>query len=292
MTILQSIFLGIVQGITEFLPVSSSGHLAILRNLFGIDTDGGLLFEVLLHFGTLVSICIVFRKDLLRMLREAVCMFFDICGNVKIWYSNRKDQDAKRYKKIVHNNYRKFVVMVLVSTIPTGIIGYVSRELVEIANTTLIAPGVCLILTAGLLLVADVTESGEKVPRDISYSSAFMVGIAQGLSALPGLSRSGTTIAACLMSGYEKRFAVRYSFIMSIPAILGAVVLELGQMGSETVAFSQVAIYLAGALAAGMVGYFCIRKMLIVVRKKKFKGFALYCLAVGVVAIAGHFVIQ
>lgn len=290
MTILQSVFLGIVQGVTEFLPVSSSGHLAILKNLFGIETDGGLLFDVLVHLGTLVAIFVVFRKDLLRMLGETINMLIDVVCNVKILLHNRKEHDARRYKKIVHNNYRKFVVMVLVSTIPTGIIGYVSRELVAIADTTLIAPGVCLILTAGLLLVADVTESGRSIPKDSSYTSAFLIGIAQGLSALPGLSRSGTTIAACLMSGYDKRFAVKYSFIVSIPAILGAAILEVSQIGSDSVAFSQLAIYLVGAVAAGGTGYFFIKKMLIIVRKKKFKGFAVYCLIVGIVAIAGHFI--
>lgn len=292
MTILQSVFLGIVQGVTEFLPVSSSGHLAILRNLFGIETDGGMLFDVLLHFGTLTSIVIVFRRDLMRMLGESIHMLIDLVYNAKILMHNKKEQDARRCKKIVHNNYRKFVVMVLFSTIPTGIIGYVSRELVAIADTTLIAPGVFLILTACLLLVADVVETGKKVPKDISYTSAFTIGIAQGLSVFPGLSRSGTTIAACLMSGFDKRFAVRYSFIVSIPAVLGAMILEIGQIGSNPVAFSQIAIYLAGAVAAGATGYFFIKKMLVIVRKKQFKGFAVYCLIVGIIAITGHFMMR
>ncbi len=292
MTIFQSVFLGIVQGVTEFLPVSSSGHLAILKNLFGIETDGGLLFDVFVHLGTTAAIFLVFRKDLLRMLGATIRMLADVVYNIKILLHNKREQDARRYKKIVHNNYRKFVMMVLVSTVPTGIIGYVSGELVEIADTTLIIPGICLILTSCLLLVADVTESGRRIPKDISYTSAFVVGIAQGLSVLPGLSRSGTTITACLMSGFDKRFAVKYSFIVSIPAILGAVILELGQIGSDAVAFSQIAIYLAGAIAAGLTGYFFIKKMLIIVRKKHFKGFAVYCLIVGIVAITGYFMLR
>lgn len=290
MSVLQSIFLGIVQGITEFLPISSSGHLAVLRNLFGIEIEGGMLFDVLLHLGTLVAVFFAFRKDLFRMFREAVNMVLDLTYNVNIFAHNKKEQDARRYKKIVHNNYRKFVAMVLISSIPTGVIGYVSQDLVEIAGTTLIAPGVCLILNAGLLLVADVVESGKRVPKDISFTNAFIIGIAQGLAVLPGLSRSGTTIAACLLSGYDRRFAVKYSFIMSIPAIIGAAILEISQISSEGVAASQIAIGLIGAVFAGVVGYFCIKRMLIIVKKKRFKAFSAYCLLIGIIAIVGHFI--
>lgn len=292
MSIFQSLFLGIVQGITEFLPVSSSGHLAILSNLCGIETDGGILFDVLLHLGTMAAVFFVFRKDLGRMTAETIRMIADVIYNGKIFLHNRKEQDARRYRKIVHNNYRKFIVMILMSLIPTAIIGYVSRELVDIAGTTLIVPGVCLILTAALLLVADVVESGKKVPKDVTYTSAFMIGIAQGISVLPGISRSGTTITACLLSGYDRRFAVKYSFIMSIPAILGAMILEVGRIPSLNVSFTQILIYLCGAVVAGLTGCFCIRKMLIVVRKKHFRGFSVYCLIAGIVAIAGHFVMR
>ena len=289
MSVLQSIFLGFVQGVTEFLPVSSSGHLAIIRNLFGIETDGGMFFDVLLHLGTMVAIFMVFRKDIVRMLLESVHIVMDMIYNLKILVHNKKEQDAKRYKKIIHNNYRKFVVMILVSTVPTAIIGCTAQELVSIAGTTLMAPGVCLILNAGLLLVADVVESGKKIPKDVTFTNAFVVGIAQGLAVLPGLSRSGTTIAACLMNGFDRRFAVKYSFIMSIPAIIGACILEFSQVTVQSIAFSQIAVYLIGAIVAGLVGYFCIRKMLVVVRKKQFKVFSLYCLLIGILAIAGHF---
>ncbi|EET61612.1 putative undecaprenyl-diphosphatase UppP [Marvinbryantia formatexigens DSM 14469] len=290
MSILQSIFLGIVQGLTEFLPVSSSGHLVILQNFLGIGNDDTLLFDVLLHFGTVIVIICVFRKDILRMLLESLRMLADVVYNIQTRLHNRREQDAKRCRKIVHNNYRRFVVQVLVSAIPTAVIGYAARDLVSIASQTLIVPGVCLILNAGLLLVADVTEAGHRIPKDVSYTNAFMIGVAQGLSTLPGLSRSGTTIAACLLSGFEKKFAVKYSFIMAIPAILGAAVLELFRVDYSRLAISQFFIYLAGAAAAGITGYFCIRKMLVIVRRKRFKGFAVYCLILGIVAIAGYYI--
>ena len=149
MSIIQAIILGIVQGITEFLPVSSSGHLAIIQNIFHIQTDGGLFFDVMLHLGTLVAIFVVYRKDILRMIVETVNMCGDIIYNLKSYIQNQRSYSALRYRKIVKNNYRKFVVLVLVSTIPTGIIGYIGKGMVEKASATLIVPGICLIHFAG-----------------------------------------------------------------------------------------------------------------------------------------------
>ena len=292
MTFIQSVFLGIIQGITEFLPVSSSGHLSILRNLFGIRTDGGLLFDVMVHLGTVIAICVVFRRDVLRMIGETIRMVSDIWANGSVLIHNKKEKDARRYKKILHNNYRRFVVMVLCATIPTAVIGYAARDLVTLASDSLLAPGIGLILTAVFLIIADVSENGKKIPKDISFTNSFLVGIAQGISTLPGLSRSGTTIAACLISGYDKRFAVKYSFIMAIPAILGAACLEIGQVFSSRISLSQFFVYLAGALTAGVVGYFSCRKMLTIVRKKKFRGFAVYCLILGSISIIGYVVMR
>lgn len=288
MTIIQSVFLGIIQGITEFLPVSSSGHLTILQNLCGIQTDGGLLFDVMLHIGTVVAICIVFRRDILRMIGETVRMINDLGKNISVFFHNKKDQDARRYKKILHNNYRRFVVMVICATIPTGIIGFAAQDLIALASESLLAPGIGLIMTAILLIISDAVETGNKIPKDISFTSSFLIGIAQGLSTLPGLSRSGTTIAACLISGYDKRFAVKYSFIMAIPAILGAACLEISQIGGSNVSISQFFIYLVGAVVSGTVGYFCMKKMLTIVRKKKFRGFAIYCLILGCISLIGY----
>jgi undecaprenyl-diphosphatase len=291
MTVLQAILLGIIQGITEFLPVSSSGHLAILQNIFHIETEGSMFFDIMLHVGTLVAIFVVYWKDILRMIVETINICIDLIGNLKIWIANRRDDEALRYKRIIHNNYRKFVVLVIVSTIPTAVIGYAAKSLVSAASETLIVPGVCLLLTGVLLMVADYTESGTKIPRDVSYSNGFFIGIAQGISTLPGLSRSGTTITACLLSGFDRRFAVKYSFIMSIPAVLGAAVLEIKDAAAESMSFGLVGCSILGAVVAGLVGYVCIKVMLAVVRKKKFKGFAIYCFALGLIAIVAHFVI-
>ena len=178
--------------------------------------------------------------------------------------------------------------MVICATIPTGIIGFAAQDLIALASKSLLAPGIGLIMTAILLIISDAVETGNKIPKDISFTSSFLIGIAQGLSTLPGLSRSGTTIAACLISGYDKRFAVKYSFIMAIPAILGAACLEISQIGGSNVSISQFFIYLVGAVVSGIVGYFCMKKMLTIVRKKKFRGFAIYCLIVGSISIIAY----
>ena len=137
----------------------------------------------------------------------------------------------------------------------------VGKDVVEMASEILLIPGICLILTAVLLFIADHAKDGDKLPKGVTYTNAFGVGIAQGIATLPGLSRSGTTITACLLSGFNRNFAVKYSFLMSIPAILGALVLELKD-------------YTAAALSG--------------VRRKKFTGFAIYCLIVGVISIGGY----
>ncbi|MCR5160935.1 MAG: undecaprenyl-diphosphate phosphatase [Lachnospiraceae bacterium] len=289
MTVLQSIFLGIVQGLTEFLPVSSSGHLAIFQNIFHIDTGSSILYDILLHVGTLLVVLIVYWKDIWKLILEFFGMVADIFRNIRIWFENRNAITLTPYKNIVGTNYRKFVILLIVSTIPTGIIGVLGKKLIADASATLIIPGICLIITGILLLISDRAENCVKIPKDVSYKEGVIIGIAQGFATLPGLSRSGTTITACLLCGLNRSFAVKYSFILSIPAILGAAVFEIGDAAAETITAGMVGTYLAGMIAAAIVGYVCIRTMLVIVRKRKFKYFAFYCFAIGIVSIIGQF---
>lgn len=291
MTILESILLGIVQGITEFLPVSSSGHLAIFQNIFHVDTEGSMLFDIMLHLGTLVAVFIVYHRDIWKMIVEALRMIGDMFSNLRIFILNRIHKTSLRYKRIIHNSYRKFVVLILVSTVPTGILGVLGKDLVAQASETLLIPGICLLITGVLLLIADLTKEGRKLPKSVSYRDGIIIGTAQGLATLPGISRSGTPIATCILCGLDRKFAVKYSFILSIPAILGAAVLEIGDVIAEPIDMGQLGIYAVGMVFAGLVGYVCIKTMLIVVRSKKFKYFSWYCFAVGLIAIAGHFLI-
>lgn len=291
MTVIESILLGIVQGVTEFLPVSSSGHLSILQNIFHIETNGSMLFDIMLHLGTLVAVFIVYRKDIWKMIVEALCMARDICWNLKTLTLNKIHKTELKYRRIVQNSYRKFVVLILVSTIPTGILGVLGKDLITAASETLLIPGICLLITAVLLLMADTAKGGKRMPKDTSYRSGLIIGTAQGIATLPGLSRSGTTIAACVLCGLDRKFAVKYSFILSIPAILGAAVLEIKDVIAEPIEMGQLGIYAIGTVFAAVVGYICIKTMLVVVRNKKFKYFSCYCFIVGVIAIAGHFLI-
>ena len=292
MSLLQAIFMGIIQGLTEFLPVSSSGHLALFKILFNVNTDTGLLYDVLLHVGTLAAICVVYYKDLAKMIVEGVCLIRDAFVNVGIFFKNLSREDKQAYRRVVNSSYRKFVMLVIVSTIPTGIIGVFGKDAVELASEILIVPGICLIITAILLFIVDRLPQGEKLPRQVTYTNAFAIGIAQGIATLPGLSRSGTTITACLLSGFNRKFAVKYSFIMSIPAILGSLVLELKDFGGMHVTGTEICYYIIGRVVAAVVGYICIKTMLVIVRKKKFTIFSIYCLVVGIISVAGYFYVS
>lgn len=290
MSFLEAVVMGVIQGLTEFLPVSSSGHLALFQILFKVETDTGILFDVLLHLGTLIAIFVAFYKDILRMIGEGFAIIGDFFRNVRIFFGNVIHREDNPYYKLIDNSYRKFVMLIIVSTIPTGIIGYVAADLVEAATEILLVPGICLVLTSILLFCSDRIKDGSKAPKNVTYSNAFFIGICQGFATLPGLSRSGTTITACLFSGFNRKFAVKYSFIMSIPAVLGAVVLELTDIASVSITASEVGSYLAGVICAAIVGYICIKTVLVVVKKKKFTFFAIYCFIVGVISIVGYFI--
>jgi len=285
MSLLQSIFMGLIQGLTEFLPVSSSGHLALFKALFHVQTDTGIMFDVLLHLGTLVAIFAVYYKDIWELICEGVSIVIDFLANVGIAIGNLSSPRKKKYHKMVDTPYRRFVMLIIVSTIPTGIMGVLGQNLIEAASATVLVPGICLIITSILLFISDRVKTGKKTEENASYGNAVVIGVCQGFATLPGLSRSGTTITACLLSGFDRTFAVKYSFIMSIPAVLGAAVLELKDLSLATTASSEIVNYVVGMVVAAVVGYICIKTMLLVVRKKKFTIFSVYCMIVGVIAV-------
>lgn len=283
--ILKSVLMGLIQGITEFLPVSSSGHLAIFRKIFGLNLDTGLYFDVMLHLGTLVAVIVVFREDIWGMLREAWGMLVTVFANFLVFIMRRRGSSKYTYFKVVNSSYRKLVLMVIISTVPTGILGMVGSELVEKASDTLWIVGICLILTAVLLFLSDKHPDGTMRIKEAPYSGAFILGIAQGIAVMPGLSRSGTTIATGLMLGYNKKLAVKYSFIMSIPAILGAVIVKIGDLKNEAFGSANLPGYILGTIAAGVTGYFSIKYMLKLIRSKRYIGFSIYCAVIGAAAI-------
>jgi undecaprenyl-diphosphatase len=262
-----------------------------MKYILHINTDNGNFFDVLLHFGTLVAVFIAFWKDIWELILEGLGIIGDFLVNVVRMLHNLFSKNKVKYKKIISTPYRKMVMLIIVDTIPTGIIGVVFDNAVEIAGQSLLVPGLGLMLTGLLLMIADRMKPGKKKEMEATYKEAGVIGVAQGLAILPGLSRSGSTITACLVAGYDRSFAVKYSFIMSIPAVLGAVIFKVKDVDWSTIAQNQLVNYLVGTIVAGFVGFLAIKTMLIIVRKKKFAGFAYYCVTVGIIALICYFVL-
>lgn len=295
MSLFEAIILGFIQGVAEFLPVSSSGHLAIFKNFFGLR-EAGIAFDILLHVGTLVAVFICFWSDIWELIVGGFGIVIDVCKNIGRYFSNLFNKNNKEYKmkeyiEIISTPFRRYVMLIIIATIPTGIMGIVLKDMIEAVSATLIVPGICLLMTSIILLIADNAKDGNEDESNVSYKKAGFVGICQGFATMPGISRSGTTVTACLLVGMDRAFAVKFSFIVSIPAILGAAVLDIPDLFKEGITSSDMINYVAGTLVAAVVGYVCIKTMLQIVRKKKFKVFSIYCAIMGLVSIVGFFLI-
>lgn len=288
MNILEAVLLGILQGITEFLPVSSSAHLTLVQQLMKIQYDQILFFDLSLHLGTLAAVVFLFRKDLVKLSLSLSGIVRDLLYNAFLRLHHSKTPEDIRYRKVLSTNYRRLAFSLLVTSLPTAVLGYLMHDIAELAFGSLFIPGVLLFITAVMLLVADLTPRGEKTPKTMKPVDALIAGIIQGFSVLPGLSRFGTGLSACLLAGLSRKFAVKYSVLMSVPAILGGMILELTRAGCRPPA-SGIGVCLAGAIVSGLTGCLAIRFMLRIVRNIKLRVFALYCAILGVLFIAVHF---
>ncbi|MBR5859415.1 MAG: undecaprenyl-diphosphate phosphatase [Clostridia bacterium] len=272
MGILEAIIYGIIQGIAEFLPISSSGHLALAQNFFGTETENGLAFNVALHLATLVSVCIVFRKDVLMLIKG----FFSL---VKKLFTGKLRQG-------LDNGERLFLMLCIATLplIPVKLLGL--DEAVEALSGISWAIGVLLIINGGMLIVSDRIGGKNARIENGGYLRPLGVGIMQALiGILPGISRSGSTITGGRIFGFGREEAVRFSFLMSIPAILGACVTELPDMFDEGVSASILAPVLVGAVVAAVVGFFAIKLLQYLTKNKSFAFFAVYCIIIGAAAI-------
>lgn len=295
MNLFEAIILGIIQGVAEFLPISSSGHLAIFKNFFGLE-EAGIAYDILLHVGTLVAVFICFWSDIWELIVNGVGILVDACKNIGIFFvnlfnKNKKDYVMKEYVNVISTPFRRYVMLIIVATIPTGLMGVLLKDMIEAVSATLIVPGICLLITSVILLIADNAKDGNENEENVSYKKAGFVGICQGFATMPGISRSGTTVTACLLAGMERTFAVKFSFIVSIPAIIGAAILDVPDLFEAGVTGSEMINYTVGTIVSGVVGYICIKTMLKIVRKKKFKVFSIYCAVMGIIAIVGYFLI-
>lgn len=282
--IIKSVLLGILQGLTEFLPVSSSGHLAVFKNIFGME-EVGLAFDILLHVGTLIAVFVVFYKDILQLIVNGFAIVGLAFYNAFLFVRNLFSKEKKEYKKILDTPYRRFVMLVIVATLPTAVMGLLLNDTVEALGKTLIFPGIFLICTGIILLLGEKVSEGDLNEENLPYHKALIVGICQGIAVFPGISRSGSTITAARVCKADKEFAVKFSFILSIPVILGSAVLDLPDFFKESAGTSDFAAYIAGMIAAALVGYFCIKFMLKLIKNKGFKVFAYYCFLMGAFSI-------
>ena len=244
----EALILGLVQGLTEFLPVSSSGHLAIGKALLGVEPAGDLVFEVTVHAATVLATIVVFRKQIWKLL----------CGLFKFKYNDETDYVAK----------------LVVSMIPVFVVGMFFKDKVEAAFSSLLVVGVCLLVTAVLLTLSDwlagrVQASMKEHRNGVGFWQAFVVGIGQACAVLPGLSRSGTTISTGLLCGVKREHMAQFSFLMVLVPILGETFLDL----------------LIGFLAAFFSGLFACKVMIALVRKAQLKWFGLYCALVGLAVL-------
>lgn len=265
MTVLESVLLGLVQGVAEFLPISSSGHLAIAQNLLHLEVNDGVLFDVLLHLGTLVAVVIAYWKDVAEMIRE----FF--CG-VK---------DLARHSTPAHvPPARRLILLIVAATLPLFLILPV-KDTVERLYDNMWFIGGALIVTGFLLRISDGNNRGRKTEKTATIKDVLIVGAAQAIATVPGISRSGMTITVGCLVGFERRFAVRFAFLMSLPAVLGANILSISDAVAEGMDWSLMPVYAVGMVTAAVSGYFCIRLLNMIANKGRFGWFAYYCWIVG-----------
>ena len=272
MTYLMSAVLGFVQGVAEFLPISSSGHLTLLQHFFGMEEPDNL-FNILLHFATLIAVCVYYWRDVLDMILE---FFRGIAAMFSRHQAKEQPPEARR-----------LVLLIIVATLPLFLIVPL-EEKVEAFGRNPIFVSCALLVTGLILFLSDRMARGHKNGRTATLKDAALVGVAQGLATIPGLSRSGCTISASMALGFDRKFAVRFSFLMSLPAVLGATLLKVIKTVLEGVAIAEGMLpkYLLGMAIAGVVGYFSIKLVNLLAAKGKFGAFAYYCWAAGLVSMA------
>jgi undecaprenyl-diphosphatase len=263
LNLIESTLLGLIQGLTEFLPISSSGHLVIFERLFSIEADD-LVFEVLVHFGTLLAVIVYFREKLL-----------DVVGSIigSLFRSRRSEGDRA--------NVLLFWFLIL-GTVPAAIVGLLFEDYIELAFASPRWASGMLLVTSAILLL---TRWASREDGNLNTGRTILIGFAQALAIMPGISRSGSTISAGMFLRMKKSEAAEFSFLLSIPAIIGATILQIPQFIRDIGNAEIVINYLAGAIMAAVVGYASIAFLMKIIKKGKFFYFGLYCAVVGILGI-------
>ncbi len=267
MPIWVALLLGAVQGLAEFLPISSSGHLALLQSMLDFEQYGvnAVAFDLVLHLGTLAAVIAAFWQDV----KTLAVSFFQWAG------------DGFRVK---NKPPRRLILLLLLATLPL-VLGAVVEGYVESAFNSTLFVGIALCFTAGLLWTASRHSGGKKTEADAPYADGLKVGLMQLIALFPGVSRSGSTICGGLFAGFQKDFAVRFGFLMSIPAVCGAVIFKLPDLLEAGIAGPLLAPCIIGFLSSAVFGYLAIAAVRLLMRKNSFRFFAVYCLAAGFLTI-------
>ena len=273
MTLLEAILLGILQGLTEFLPISSSGHLVLAQTFLGLK-EPLVFFDVMLHVGTLAAVLVVYREAIGKLAIGGISTLAD----TQFWRKPRTGFNA--------SIELKFIWLILLGSIPTGVIAVLFKTELESFFDEVRLVSIMLILTGVILQLPRLRKEGvgnsDASTGSLKTWHAPLIGIAQGCAITPGISRSGTTISVALFLGIPAKTAAEYSFLLSIPAILGAVALKIRDVGDTTIPLYIVG---AGMIAAFIVGYIALRLLLVVLNRGKFSLFSYYCIALGLVSL-------
>ena len=279
MSLIKAIILGFIQGVTEFLPISSSGHLSLFQHFLGVSGEGSLLFSVLLHLGTLIAVFIVFYKTIFELILEAISLLKDIFTG-KFKFSNLTGK-------------KKMLVLFVISCIPLlfllipvgndmKLMDYLSQFS---EDNSILLEGFCFVFTGVLLLVSTYISKNKKLNKEIKTPQAFAIGLAQAIAAgFPGVSRSGSIISTGMICGIPKSDMVEYSFILGIPAIIVANIVELKD-AIEMNAELEIVPTFVGVIVAAVVGVACIKLLQWILKKDMWKYFGFYCLTIGVISI-------
>jgi undecaprenyl-diphosphatase len=265
MTYLQATLLGALQGLTEFLPVSSSGHLVLLQHLFGLH-EPALIFDLFVHIATLVAVLAMYRQDV-----HALFM---------AWFSPRNGIVGNDLERA---SARRLGLLLVLANIPTAAIGLLFESTFEQFFSTPWIVGIALLLTGALLWLSRPASDRQGGTSEVGMAHAILLGCTQGLAITPGISRSGSTIAIALLCGVSRESAARFSFLMAVPAILGAALLKSASV--STLAMAELNLVIAGMLSALVVGYIALRYLIRLVMQGELWRFAFYCWAIGLTAI-------
>ena len=276
MTVFTSFLLGLIQGVAEFLPISSSGHLAIAQNLLNLQAEIPAFFDVLLHLGTLLAVFVAYWQDTKVMVVEFFCGIGDL-----VHHSTPTPVPPAR----------RLILLIILGTLPLFAVLPI-KDKVQGLSDNMIFIGAALIVTGFLLFASDMMRKGRKTERNATWLDVLIVGAGQAIATMPGISRSGMTISAGCFTGFERKFAVRFSFLLSIPAVLGANILSLKDAAEAGIVWSEVPVYLVGVVTAAVVGYLCIRLLRMIADKGRFGAFAYYCWAVGLLTLVLNIIMK